>query len=178
METNPEIPTVPVSGTPAGRPQFLSVLCILTWIGSGLVLIMTLSGVFFKPSQEKQFEEIEKMRQYKPEMADCMEEMLENRSPSIELITNLLSVASSALSILAALMMWQLKRNGFYLYLFSEALPYLIYAFDHGNTLKMMDCSFFQGAGMAIVMVTVVFDALFVVLYASNLKHMRAGTPQ
>src|ERR1043166_9090511 len=102
MEINPEIPTVPVTNTPKGRPQFLTVLCILTWIGSGLMLIMILWGVFFKPSQEKQYENIEKIRQYRPEMADCMEEMLENRSPSIELVTSLLGVTSAALTILAA----------------------------------------------------------------------------
>src|SRR5689334_16169497 len=107
------------------RPQFLSVLCILTWVCAGLMFVASVWGILFQPSPEKQLEKIEEMRSVSPEMADKMEAALEKQGGTMQVVNTILSLIALALSAYGAYMMWQLKKTGFYLYLAGELLPYL-----------------------------------------------------
>ena len=158
--------------TPA-RPQFLSVLCILTWIMCGLTLVSTLWGVFFQPTPEEQYENIEKMREANPEMADKMEAAYEAQSNSNQTVGIVLNMIALALSAYGAYMMWQLKRTGFYLYIAGEIIPYL--GFLTGGGSESMLAMMGGPAMMAVAIgAMLLFDLVFIILYGLNLKHMRS----
>jgi hypothetical protein len=161
------------SQTPAepARPQFLTVLCILTWVCCGLLFIMTIWGVVGKPSPEEQYEQLEKMREVSPEMADKMEaawEAQENSNQTVSLAVNLVGLALSAFG---AFMMWQLKKQGFYVYIAGEAIPYLGFLTGGGEAMTLS----MGGPAMAAIVVglMVLFDLAFIIMYGVNLKHMR-----
>ena len=175
METTTTQPNTPLDAQPPAapqRPQFLTVLCILTWIACGLVLLTTLWGVVSQQTPEEQYEAIEKMREANPEMADRMEQAFEAQNNSNQTIGIAINLVALGLSAFGAYMMWQLKKTGFYLYVAGEAIPYLGFLTGGSQAMSMM----LGGPGMMATMIgiLVVIDLVFIIMYAVNLKHMRA----
>ena len=166
-----------VAETMPARPQFLTVLCILTWIACGLIFISTLWKVLMPETPEKQLEQIEKVRQVNPAAADQMEALLakqQEAGPARTIMMNVLTLVALGLSAFGAYMMWQLKRTGFYVYLAGELLPYL--GFLAGGTEELNAAGSMSGMGSSfaglVIGVMLLFDAAFIVMYAVNLKHM------
>lgn len=114
------------------RPEFLSVLCILTFIGSGLGVLFSLLGVLGIGA-----------------LAGFAEKFGAPAEAGFA-IKPILIVVFSAASIYGAIMMWKLKKIGFYVYV---AAQILIVAF-----------------GWSIM--ALVFAVLFVVLYGLNFKYL------
>lgn len=156
------------------RPQFLSVLCILTWIMCALTFIMTVSGALVKPSPEKQMEQIEEMRKISPEAADQMELALENQSAGSQVMNTLVVLITLGLSAFGASLMWKLKRKGLYVYIAGELLWYASLAF--GGMEALAAAGTVSGMGSAVVGMIVgmllFFDAVFIAMYAANAKYM------
>ncbi|MEO6303919.1 MAG: hypothetical protein ABIP51_12180 [Bacteroidia bacterium] len=160
---------------PIGRPQLLSVTCVLTWACCALLLISSLSGLITQ-SPEKQQEQIEQMRKISPEAAEKMEAALANDSSGVKkILTTLLNILAIALCAFGAVQMWNLKQTGFYFYLIGEVLPYIGLFIGGTYTLAAVG-AMAGGMGSAIIGIAitlmVVFDAVFIVMYAVNLKHM------
>ncbi len=159
---------------PIGRPKLLSVTCILTWIACGLLMISALSGLITQ-SPEKEQEQIEQMRKISPEAADKMEAALADNSGTKKILTSLLNIIAIALCAFGAAQMWNLKQTGFYFYLIGEVIPY-IGLFISGTGALAAAGAMMGGMGTAIVGVAitlmVIFDAVFIVMYAVNLKYM------
>jgi hypothetical protein len=159
------------------RPQFLTVLCILTWICSGLIFISTIWKVIMPETPEKQLEKIEQLRQYNPEMADQMEALLEKQQEkgnSGMIFTNVLTLVALGFSAFGASMMWQLKRTGFFLYLAGEILPYAGFLFTGTDELNAAGAMSGMGDSFVgiVVGVMLLFDIIFIAMYATNLKYM------
>ena len=156
------------------RPQFLSVLCILTWIMCALTFIMTVSSVLVKPSPEKQMDQIEEMRKISPEAADQMELVLENQTPGAQVMNTLIALVSLGLSAFGASMMWKLKRNGLYVYIAGELLWYAGLMFGGMEALKAAGSMGGMGSAVIgiIVGILVFFDVIFIAMYAANAKYM------
>jgi hypothetical protein len=157
------------------RPQFLKVLCILTWIACGLTFVSTVMGMF-GPSAEKQQQQIEQMREMNPEMADQMEVAINADSGSQKMISSLLSIIAVVLSAYGAMMMWQLKKTGFYVYLLGELIPYITLFMVGAQAMSAVGAM----AGMAasammgiVIAIMLVLDLIFIIMYAVNLKHMK-----
>ncbi len=124
----------------AKRPAFLTVLCILTWIGSGLgslLLILLLVGAGFLANSS---------------LGTLLGPALAGGSAMIGLLT-----VCSVGSLFGAIMMWKLKKVGFYIYAGCQVLS-AITPLIFGGTSGVMGY---------------VFTALFIVLYGLNLKHMK-----
>ncbi|MCC6371770.1 MAG: hypothetical protein IT236_12245 [Bacteroidia bacterium] len=176
METNTTDLTADPFLPEPKRPQFLSVLCILTWILSGIMLISTANNILNKPSPEEQAEQIEKMREKLPEAADSMEATFQKMDETPAKVNTLISLIALALSSLGAAMMWQLKKTGFYVYLLGELLPYLglvfvgTAAFDFMAIMFKMNVATIMGIAVGIMLL---FDGIFITMYAANLKHMK-----
>lgn len=173
METNQAINNqfVPEEG----RPQFLSVLCILTWICSGLMFLSTAWSVLFQPSQEEMYTQIEEMRKISPEGADRMEAAYESQTPMSKGVSTGLSLIGLGLTVLGTVQMWQLKRGGFKFYLAGELLPYLAFFFTGTEGLQAMGAMGGMSANtIAFIAITVmlIFDGIFIGMYAANLKYM------
>ncbi len=158
-------------GAAPKRPQFLSVLCILTWTMCGLSLIMSLYGLVAKPSAEVQKQQIEQIREINPEAADKMEASINASSQGLGTALNLLAVV---LSGFGAYMMWNLKKTGFYLYIAGELIPYIGMATGGAAALGALSSlgKGAEAAGAIVIGLLLIIDIVFIVLYGLNLKHM------
>lgn len=136
----------------AKRPAFLTVLCILTFIGAGFSILSELVVLFlpssFMDGMSSQFAEM------------LGEEKAEEIVTSFTLASKLApyQLILSILSLTGAIMMFQLKRMGFYLYTLAQVLlvvlPGLI-----GGQWSILGAAF--------------WSIVFIVLYAVNWKSMK-----
>lgn len=138
------------------RPSFLSVLCVLTFIGSGCSLLsnfcMGLSFDMLRTMlQEDAFASYWAMM---PEMQANMERMFEVPRYYYFLAGILYSV-----SLAGAVMMWSLKRKGFHFYTIAQCMVIL---------LEML-----LVPATGLPWSALVWTGLFVALYGVHLKYMQ-----
>lgn len=156
------------------RPTFLTVLCILTFIGSGYGIISGISGYFTAETTAGVTQAA--MEDAKDQISGSgtdagtriAEKMLSGASEVLKpenLKKNaLFSIIASIFTLVGAILMFQLKKAGFWAYVLgtviSIAAPFVI--FGAGNLISMA-----ATIGAAFI------GIIFVVLYALNLKHLR-----
>jgi hypothetical protein len=158
------------------RPQFLTVLCILSFIMCGFTFVSGVYGIIAN-TPEKMQENIEKMREVSPEFADQMEQqVIAMQESTYGQIAPYLNFVYVLLSILGVLMMWKLNKKGFYFYLGGELLPYVAMIAGGKQAMAMMGGmggGMMQGAVMVMLVLMFIFDVAFIVMYGVNLKHMK-----
>jgi hypothetical protein len=156
------------------RSQFLKVLCILSFIMCGIMVLLGIWGVY-QNTPEAQQKNIEQVRNFNPEMADKMENnMIEMQNNPFNKVSQYLGLVYTLLSFLGVLWMWNRMKKGFYLYLVAELLPYTSFIFMGKSSLKMMGPPGGDNITFAIgiIIFMAVTDIVFFVLYARNLKEM------
>ncbi|HMC98131.1 MAG TPA: hypothetical protein VKG92_10775 [Flavobacteriales bacterium] len=150
------------------RPQFLTVLCILSFIGCGIGLVSGVMGYFSNKAlassglQEAMTNAGGEMAEASAEMGQAMD-MLGGmgldfgKMATSSLIVGLLNIVV----LLGVLMMWKLKKTGYYIYTLGQvasvATPFLVIGSLAGGLMATL------GA---------IFPILFIILYGLNLKHM------
>ena len=155
------------------RPVFLTVLCILTFIGSGWGIISGISSYLTantaasvaQAAMEDAKEELENEGKAGSRLAEKMlsgtSEMLQ---PANIKKSALFSIVASVFTLLGAVLMFGLKKTGFYSYLLGTAIgivgPFI--AFGGANFLTVITTSAVGFIGI-----------LFVILYGLNVKHLR-----
>ena len=125
-----------------GRPTFLTVLCILTFIGSGLSALFLLIGLVAAGALASWLGNI-------PGMGD-----MGGLGSGYLVIVLVLALAS----LYGAIMMWKLKKMGFYLYSGANVIALVVPI--------IMASGKFSVFGLIIT-------ALFIILYGLNLKHLK-----
>ena len=143
------------------RPQFLTVLCILTYIGVGLGIVFGIAGWWVIKKMIPAMEGMDDMNVYS-EMEGMMSEGTLAAMKWID-VTTVVSIAGCLICLVGALQMWNLKKIGFYIYVIGEFGPVIVSAILLGS-VAFSEWSMIGGF---------VFALLFVVLYAFNLKHMK-----
>ncbi|MBA7540386.1 hypothetical protein ES705_32683 [subsurface metagenome] len=142
------------------RPTFLTVLCILSFIGVGFVVISNIVALIGGGVSKAIMESSEEVMQ----AMEAVEEV-----PGMESATKIVSNASTmaAINIIAALvvlvgvlMMWSLKKTGYYIYIVGEIAP----------VIALIVLGGLLGGFMAIFSSFIAI--LFIVLYGLNVKHM------
>lgn len=130
------------------RPVLLTVLCILTFTGSGVNIFSSfmIAGFF------DLFVEI--MREFSDKFNIPGMEMLADATPAFFLVSGLFYIGSVA----GALFMFLQKKTGFHIYTISQIL------------LLIAPMFFLHLPGPGIV--ELLFSGLFILLYAMNLKFM------
>lgn len=155
--------------TPPARPAFLTVLCILTFVGSGFGLISALFGLMFSGMNDASFQMMERSMENNP-FADSFgfnfEEMA--RWTAYSQWANLVG---SALCLTGALMMWKLKKIGFFLYIPGWIIPVTISAI--AMQYIMSGSGVFSNFGSLGIVVNVIFAAAFIIMYGVNYKHLK-----
>jgi hypothetical protein len=152
---------------PRKRPVFITVLAILSWIyvGSGVfgALINSLS------SEEKQMEQIDQAIAIYDDvdempLRDELIEVLEASKENLR-ISNLGNLIFLLVEGIAVFMMFNLKRNGFWLYTLAQIgiVSLAIMVMPWPNIISTLTIVF-----------TLFLVFLFEILYAVNLKHMKA----
>lgn len=156
---------------PKKRPSFLTVLCILSFIGSGGGLLsQAYQYATFKSTFQTNYDALATALE---SMSDAgidsgfMYEFYENNLIVLEKTSqNLGTIIATTclfglLSLFGALLMFKLKKNGFYLYSAANLFALLV-------PLTLIDFN----ATILITMIGGVFTALFIILYAVQLKYM------
>ena len=161
------------------RPQFLSVLCILSFICIGLMLLMSLYGLVAN-TPERMAENIEKMRAFSPSSAEQMEaSYAEQQSSVMGRIQPYINILFIMISFLGVLQMFNLKKMGFFVYTAAEIIPYVFIIIGGKQAMNMIGSMGGEGGGAAQtiaiggMVLMVLFDIAFIVMYALNLKHMK-----
>lgn len=164
------------------RPTFLTVLCILTFVGCAWGLYTNFTGYFaVKASADAMSESSAQLSEQmnaamdsvatsnnmtpeEREMAGKLGEALSGAAgnPAGIATTALVQGIMCILCLVGALMMWNLKKTGFYIYTLAQvvtiAAPFI----------------WVGGLGGGLVgILGAIFPIIFIILYALNLKHMR-----
>jgi hypothetical protein len=149
------------------RPAFLTVLCILTFIGSGWGLINNLFQlVMFTPERlVAQIQQITNMAGAEAQpswFSSIMSSSLEVLQTTIMHGKAIYSLAAlcAVISLIGAFMMYKLKRNGFYLYAIGQLFILPIYSGWNSVVLISMAMSGF----LALV---------FIILYSLNYSKLK-----
>ena len=159
---------------PAGRPVFITILCILTFIGSGWGIVGGAIQYFTADkqaqamaiTQEKASADINKS--HSQDAGTKMAEKMVNSMTSTFTVENLKKAGLAAIiaaifCLGGAVMMWKLKKTGYYLYIAGTLIgigsPFLIYG---GDNIMAIFSSLMVG----------LIGIVFVILYGVNLKHM------
>ena len=161
----------PVAGK---RPTFLTVLCILTWVGCAISLVtnalamMAMGAVSsFKDAVNENASALSDSLGVT--MADGAQAKMDaanataNSAIAAGSTIFLIGIIGAVLALIGSVLMWKLKKMGFYVYVIAEIAPVVAMAVLLGGTA-------FSG-GMAIA--SMVLPVAFVVMYGLNLKHMK-----
>jgi hypothetical protein len=151
---------VPVNETPK-RPQFLTVLCILTFIGCAISFFSAIWGYYSIQASSAALESMGALQEDTYGMVSGVQETMlkavENAVPNL-----IIGLVCSLLCLYGALQMWKLKKIGFFIYCFGEITPAI--------------SGFLLGAGGLIgssaAILGLLLAIVWIVLYAVNLKHM------
>lgn len=143
------------------------------FIASLIAIILQLSSTSFnllKNPKQSLLEKAEQLREIKPDVADQLEELAyeyeTNKYFQVMPYVNLLFLL---ISLVAVILMWQLKKQGWYLYLFAEFFPY-IFSIFFWEEYKKYYAGWGQGTIISITMVMLAFDILFAGAYFYSLK--------
>jgi hypothetical protein len=160
------------------RPQALKTLCILSYIGCALMFLLSLMSIpnIMKSDEAKQ-REIEQVRQMSESMADQLEMQYMDPSYKSKMTGKLIvDLAFLALTFTGVMMMWKLKKTGFYIYAGSEILYYFSgFLSGQGDPSKMLDSmpAMFKNVAFVFLALMVVQDLLFIFLYWRQTKFMK-----
>lgn len=161
-------PAVPV------RPTFLTVLCILTFIGSGWSILNNIStyrqadtaASVVSAALDTATSQIELQGADEPgaEIANKMLAGARELSDPVKIKKNaLFGLMAAVITLGGAFLMFQLNKKGFWLYVFGTGItvvaPFLVFGMANFIGVLMGAVSGFIGI-------------VFCVLYAMNLKHM------
>ena len=158
---------------PAGRPAFITVLCILTFIGSGWGVISESIKYFTANSQaaviskvkEKANSDLQRNND-SDEGSQLAKKMVNSLNTSPENIKKgaLSNTAAAILCLAGAFLMRNLKKIGFYLYvagiLVGIISPFVI--FGGSNLISIISSEVIGFIGL-----------IFVILYGVNLRYMK-----
>ena len=159
--------------SPKKRPDFLTVICILTFIGSGFGIINNVTNYLNadvltemgKQAIDQTREKVES--ESSGEGKKLADQMMSGASAMMDkkkLKQNyLLTVLSNIMTLAGALLMFRLRKSGYWLYVAGivvlVATPVVI--FGTGNLLSMSITMLFAAIGI-----------LFIILYSLQLKHL------
>lgn len=163
------------SNAPAAgkRPTFLTVLCILTWVGCAFSLVTNLLAMLAMGAVSAVKDG---MVDAANNISDSLGGVSVSTDPSVVAANAsadsaiaagstvfLIGIIGAVLALIGSVMMWKLKKMGFYVYVVAELAPVIAMAVLLGGTA-------FSG-GMA--MASMILPVGFVVMYGLNLKHMK-----
>ena len=152
---------------PRKRPAFITVLAILSWVYVAIGVLSALVNSL--SSEEAQIEKIDEVIA----IYDSMDDMpfLDDSVAVLEAsrdnlrVTNLGNLIFLLIEGIAVFMMFNLNRNGFWLYTIAQIglVSLMIMVMPWPNLISTLT-----------VCVTLFLVILFEILYAVNLKHMKA----
>jgi hypothetical protein len=139
------------------RPVFITVLCILTWVGSGILFFVHGFQYYMMKIVYDSISQINSISGT-PDISDSI---------AWTLWGYLISCVCCLICAGAAIVMWKQRKWGFYLYAVAEITPLVISFY----AISLSGGNHFSS--IAYVAATSIIPIGFVILYAVNLKQMR-----
>lgn len=125
------------------RNDFLSALCILTFAGSSFKFVLyLLASLFFERASEI-----------------IIEYSAWHSTDAVNSLYFAILMSLSAFSIVGAVLMWKLRRSGFYVYTASQVL------------LSLLPVLWINNQASSIV--NLIFTVVFICSYALNLRNLK-----
>ena len=164
---------------PRVRPTLLTVLCILTFIGSGQAIISSIWS-YSRASQSVRMFSSARVDHSSDStvQSDSVIDGHKRRSSferkmmlSVSKIMTVENIRKSAIgaiisglcTLIGALLMWRLRRGGFYLYVAGIIIGLVVPFYLYGNNMLAIGISSFSSF----------FGLVFIALYALNIKSLR-----
>ena len=165
---------------PRLRPTLLTVLCILTFIGSSWTIIANVWSYSTAARSSKAFSTIMKRQDDSGPQNDTIVQKRKDEKHSIfekKMMTSVSkimteenirknsigAIISGLFTLVGAILMWRLRRIGFYLYIAGVFIGLIVPFYLFGNNLLAVGMSVFSGF----------FGLVFIALYALNFKNFR-----
>ena len=166
------------------RPTLLKVLCILTFIGSSWLMLTQIWSYSTASKTAQMVSSVRENMNQKDSTFNNDSSMQPNQRNNrkgnffgkammgsvskIMTVENIRKTAigaiiSGIITLLGAILMWQLKRRGFYIYVVGNVVSLLVPFYLYGFNSLSFGISFFSGF----------FGLLFIALYALNFKSLR-----
>ncbi len=157
------------------RPQFLKILCILTFIGSSYLICSSLFSYFNANTTAKILVQVkvrdssnlkkDSLRKNKPPafVVDMVRNAQKAMTPDSIRKSSSSKLLTGIFCLVGAIMMWHLKKRGYYLYILGVALEIATPFYLFGNNSFVILTSLF----------TAFFGVLFIIFYGMNIKSMK-----
>jgi hypothetical protein len=142
------------------KPQFLKVLCILSFIACGLMIIFCLIGaaIGFAIGEETRNDMWNMILQTQPQ--------LESTDPQEFFhalgMSSIYSLIANIVSLVGVILMWRLNKLGFFIYAVAE-LSVHFFGINVGGE---------GSSSVGSMIFWILMDVAFIIMYAVNLKHM------
>ncbi len=146
------------------RPDFLKILCILSFVASGLMILVYTLGSFalsigpdvideIWPQMTKSYPQFENM-----DGAEFFHEVG---------LVCVYGLIANIFSLVGLIMMWRLEQIGFFIYAIAEiTINFFGLNINTGE----------EGPEYGSMIFSIVIDLVFIVMYYMNLKHMKGKT--
>lgn len=147
----------------AQRPGFLTTLCILSFIGAGLSIVMSIVGYLGAQAAQSMMNGVGAMGDAMGASGNAEFDAAMSQANNLLKYAYVLlgvGVICAIVSLVGAIMMWKLKKTGFYLYTLANLVAMILPIILVGM------------AGGAMAYVGPIVTIAFIVMYAMNLKHM------
>ena len=151
-------------------PTFLVVICVLTFIGSGWGILADLFNIatYNTANINIQINEMTNMSSDLPQNDIFMKEFFNSSIETMKLTAlhgkdiAVINLILNIMNIVGAIMMLRLRRHGFFIYTASQIMSLFVMPYFAG----------FSGLILAGMVGNAILAAIFIVMYAMNLKHM------
>lgn len=134
------------------RSMFLTVLCVLTWVGSGLLMIYHFYSYLMLAKAVK-----------------ILSGISEDKTLNWVLLLHLVGMIAALFTIAGAIVMWRLKKIGFVVYAVGQLAPVLLSFY--------MGIYFTERTGSSEVLFSMVLPNVipigFLIMYATRLHEMK-----
>lgn len=152
------------------RGKTLPVLCILSWVMIGLTVLGVSFSLIRGPYSEEEMleQKLAVMTSVNEDMPEFFNDMMLNSLVILErtnekfYLLNGLNVISVLIGFFAVLMMYRLKKIGYWLYVLYCAIPICISIYFFGDIKSTM----------TVLMYSSIFTLTFLILYGVQLKRM------
>lgn len=150
------------TAVPATRPQFLNVLCILSYIGTGLGVVMGIYHLATAGAAQASVAMLDSMSA--SSTMPGMDSIMAGAAAAAKYAYVLagVEIVANLLCLFGVLQMAKLKKMGYYLYLVGQLISIILPIVLVG----------FSGLFGGIMILMAIFPIAFIIMYGLNLKHM------
>lgn len=143
------------------RPEFLKIICILSFIASGLMLLVYALGAMVLGISPETIDEIW------PQIVEGYPQF--ENVEGVEFfhqvgMVSIYGLIANVFSLIGVIMMWKLDKIGFYLYVIAEiSINFFSLNINTGE----------EGPQYGSLVFSILLDLVFIVMFYMNLKHMK-----